>query len=207
MITLEANRSARPEAFGAYAQPRWGRALADIATSAVVYLALCVATYFMLSVSPWLGVVLVVPTAGFLVRVFVVFHDCVHGSLLPSRRANAWAGTILGLLVLSPFRRWRHDHIAHHATAGNLDRRGIGDVKTLTVAEYQACSWRGRLGYRLFRNPLVMFGLGPVFAMIILPRLVGRATPARLRSSVLATDGALALIVAGLCWLIGWEDF
>jgi omega-6 fatty acid desaturase (delta-12 desaturase) len=147
--------------------------LLDLATSVAPYLALCVAMYMILSVSPLLVVALVIPTAGFLVRVFVVFHDCAHGSLLPSKRANTWVGTILGLLVLSPFRRWRHDHVGHHATSGDLDRRGIGDVPTLTVAEYQARSGRGRLAYRLFRHPLVMFGLGPVFGMLIGPRVRG----------------------------------
>ena len=157
-------------------------------------------------VSPLLAVALAIPTAGFLVRVFVVFHDCTHDSLLPSRRANRWAGRVLGLLVLSTFYQWRREHAGHHATSGDLDRRGEGDVETLTVAEYQARRWRGRLAYRLFRHPLVMFGLGPVFAMIIEPRLVRRGTRPRLRNSVLATDAALAVIVAALCWLIGWED-
>ncbi len=206
-MTLVSSRSPSLKALSAYAQPRIGRGLLDIATSAGAYLALCVAMYLMLSVSPLLVVALVVPTAGFLVRVFVVFHDCVHGSLLPSKRTNTWAGTVLGLLVLTPFLPWRHEHLGHHATAGDLDRRGVGDVETLTVAEYQARSWGGRLAYRLFRNPLVMFGLGPVFAMIVQPRLVARGTPSRLRNSVLATNAALVVIVAALCWLIGWEDF
>jgi len=206
-VTLVSSRSPSLKALSAYAQPRIGRGLLDIATSAGAYLALCFAMYLMLPVSPWLVVALVVPTAGFLVRVFVVFHDCVHGSLLPSKRTNTWAGTVLGLLVLTPFLPWRHEHLGHHATAGDLDRRGVGDVETLTVAEYQARSWGGRLAYRLFRNPLVMFGLGPVFAMIVQPRLVARGTPSRLRNSVLATNAALVVIVAALCWLIGWEDF
>ena len=206
-MTIAPNRPVSHEALAAYAEPRLSRGLLDIATSAVPYLTLCVAMYFMLRVSPLLVVVLVIPTAGFLVRVFVVFHDCAHGSLLPSRRANTWAGTVLGLLVLTPFRRWRHGHVVHHATSGNLDRRGIGDVQTLTVAEYQARSWRGQLAYRLFRNPLVMFGLGPLFAMIIVPRLVPRGTRQRMRNSVLWTDAALVVIVGALCSLIGWEDF
>jgi omega-6 fatty acid desaturase (delta-12 desaturase) len=181
--------------------------LLDIVTSAAPYLALCVAMYLMLRVWPLIAVVLVIPTAGFLVRVFVVFHDCAHGSLLPSRRANTWVGTFFGLLVFSPFRRWRHDHVGHHATSGNLDRRGVGDVPTVTVTEYRARSWRGRLAYRLFRHPLVMFGLGPVFAMMIGPRLVARHAPPRMRNSLLGTDLALVAIVGALCWLIGWEDF
>jgi omega-6 fatty acid desaturase (delta-12 desaturase) len=163
--------------------------------------------YLTLGVSWLLTALLVVPTAGFLVRVFVVFHDCAHGSLFPSRRANARVGTVLGLLVLSPFCRWRHDHAVHHATSGDLDRRGVGDILTLTVAEYHARSRRGRLAYRLIRHPLVMFGLGPVFAMVVGPRIVARGARPRMRNSVLGTDAALLIIVGALCWLIGWRDF
>ncbi len=205
-MTLASNRSEWQEAVAEYAQPRLRRGLFDIFTSAVPYLGLSVAMYLLLPVSPLMVGALVIPTAGFLVRVFVMFHDCTHGSLLPSRRANRWAGRILGLLVLSTFYQWRHEHAGHHATSGDLDRRGEGDVETLTVAEYQARRWRGRLAYRLFRYPLVMFGLGPVFAMLIEPRLVRRGTPSRMRKSVLCTDAAVAVIVAALCWLIGWED-
>jgi acyl-lipid omega-6 desaturase (Delta-12 desaturase) len=109
--------------------------------------------------------------------------------------------------VFAPFTRWRHDHAVHHATSGDLERRGVGDVPTLTVAEYRARSQRGRLAYRIFRNPLVMFGVGPVFAMIIGPRLVAKGARPRMRNSVLATDAALAAIVAALCVLIGWQQF
>jgi omega-6 fatty acid desaturase (delta-12 desaturase) len=204
-MTLALNHSPQHGGF-AYAQPRLRRGLLDLVTSVVPYLGLCSVMYLMLGVSPLVVVALVIPAAGFLVRVFVVFHDCVHGSLLPSRRANTWVGTVLGLLVLSPFRRWRHDHVGHHATSGDLDRRGIGDVPTLTVAEYQARSGRGRLAYRLFRHPLVMFGFGPVFGMLIGPRFVARGAPSRMRNSVLGTNAALMVIVAALCWLMGWED-
>jgi acyl-lipid omega-6 desaturase (Delta-12 desaturase) len=114
---------------------------------------------------------------------------------------------VLGLFVLSPFRRWRHDHAVHHASSGDLDRRGVGDILTLTVAEYQARSRRGRLAYRLIRNPLVMFGLGPVFAMIVGPRIVARGARPRMRNSVLGTDVSLVVVVGALCWLIGWRAF
>jgi omega-6 fatty acid desaturase (delta-12 desaturase) len=150
---------------------------------------------------------LTVLAAGFLVRVFIMFHDCTHGSLLPSRRANAWVGAFTGLLVLSPFRRWQHDHAVHHAASGHLDRRGVGDIVTLTVDEYHARPWRARLAYRLVRNPLVMFGFGPVFAMVIGPRIVARDARPRMRNSVLATDGVLVAVVGLLCWLMGWQDF
>lgn len=205
-MTLASNRSVWQEGLAVYARPRLGRGMLDILTSAVAYLALSVAIYLLLPVSAWAAVVLMIPTAGFLVRVFVMFHDCTHGSLLPSRRANTWAGRVLGLLVLSTFCQWRLEHAGHHATSGDLDRRGEGDVETLTVTEYRARPWRGRLAYRLFRNPLVMFGLGPVFAMIIEPRLVRRGTPPRMRKSVLCTNAALAVLIAGSVWLIGWED-
>ena len=114
----------------------------------------------------------VLPAALCLVRTFILFHDCSHGSFFSSRRANAWLGMGLGLLLYSPFLRWRHDHAVHHATSGDLGRRGVGDVRTLTVREYGALGRRGRLAYRLQRNPLLMFGLGPIIAMVIGPRIV-----------------------------------
>jgi acyl-lipid omega-6 desaturase (Delta-12 desaturase) len=121
-----------------------------------------------------------------MVRTYIVFHDCAHRSLLRGRRANARLGAVLGIMVFTPFTRWRHDHALHHATAGDLDRRGSGDIKTLTVGEYKARSWRDRLAYRLFRNPVVMFGLGPLWGMVIAPRWI---VPQRARSSG-ATSGA-----------------
>ncbi len=195
------------EALAPYARPHLGRSLFDLATSVLPYLALSVAMYLATRVSYVLALALAVPTAGFLVRTFIVFHDCSHGSFLPSRRANAWLGIVLGLLVYSPFVRWRHDHAVHHATSGDLDRRGGGDVRTLTVAEYHALPWRGRLGYRLFRNPLLMFGVGPIVALLVGPRLVARGARPRMRRSVIATNIALAVAVGVLCWAIGWLDF
>jgi omega-6 fatty acid desaturase (delta-12 desaturase) len=195
------------ELLGVYAKPRLGRSLLEIATSVVPYLGLSVAMYLTLGVSVLLTAALAVLAAGFLVRTFIVFHDCTHGSLLPSKRANAYVGSFTGLFVLSPFRRWRHDHAVHHATSGDLERRGVGDIITLTVPEYMSRSRRGRLAYRVIRNPLVMFGLGPVIAMMVGPRLPTRAQRPRLRHSVIGTDVALAAVVGGLCWLIGWQDF
>jgi omega-6 fatty acid desaturase (delta-12 desaturase) len=201
------NRSPWREVLAPFAVPCPRRALVALATSAIPYLALCVAMYLMLDVSLAATLVLAIPAAGFLVRVFVMFHDCAHGSLLPSKRANVVVGSILGLFVLSPFRRWRHDHAVHHATSGDLDRRGVGDVITLTISEYEARSPRGRLAYRLIRNPLVMFGFGPVIAMVIGPRIVARGARRRMRNSVLGTDVALVAVVGAACWLIGWQAF
>jgi omega-6 fatty acid desaturase (delta-12 desaturase) len=195
------------EALAPYAQPHLGRSLLDLATSVLPYLALSVAMYLALSVSYLLVLVLAIPTAGFLMRTFILFHDCSHGSFMASRKANLWLGTVLGLFVYSPFLRWRHDHAVHHATSGDLDRRGGGDVRTLTVSEYQALPARARLGYRLFRNPLVMFGIGPIVALLIGPRIVARSARPRMRDSVIGTNIALAVLVVGLCWLVGWRDY
>jgi omega-6 fatty acid desaturase (delta-12 desaturase) len=179
----------------------------DLLTSIVPYLGLSVAMYFSLRVSYFLTLAIGVFAAGFLLRTYIMFHDCAHGSFLPSKRANRWLGMALGVVVLTPFVNWRHNHAVHHATAADLDRRGQGDVPTLTVAEYTGRDWRGRLGYRLFRNPAVMFGIGPIFAMAIGPRIVSSAARPAQRRSVHATNLALVLLVAGFCLLIGWRDY
>ena len=195
------------ETLAPYEQTHRGLALLDLATSALPYVALSALMYFALSTSYLLALALVVPTAAFLVRTFIVFHDCSHGSFFASRRANAWTGTSLGLLLYSPFVRWRHDHAVHHASSGDLTRRGTGDIRTLTVAEYDRLPLRSQLGYRLVRNPLVMFGLGPIIAMIIGPRIVAKGARQRMRRSVMATNLALAVIIGALCWSIGWLDY
>ncbi|MBA3260900.1 MAG: fatty acid desaturase [Thermoleophilaceae bacterium] len=195
------------DALAPYARPHLGRGLVGIATSLVPYLALSALIYLALDISYLLVLALALPAAGFLLRTFTVFHDCAHGSFLPSKRANAWLGAALGLVVYTPFQSWRHSHAVHHATSGDLDRRGTGDLLTLTVAEYRASSWRQRLGYRLFRNPLVMFGLGPIYSMILQPRLVSRSARPRIRRSVIATNVVLVVVVGALCWLVGWREF
>jgi len=159
------NRPFWTDTLAPYARPRLGRSLLDIVTSIVPYLVLSVVIYNTIGYSVLVALALAIPTAGFLVRTFVVFHDCTHGSLLPSKRANAYVGAVLGLMVLAPFHRWRHDHAVHHASSGDLERRGVGDLPTLTVAEYRARSPRGQFAYRMNRNPLVMFVLGPIVGL------------------------------------------
>ncbi len=179
----------------------------DLATSAVPYLALLVAMTFLLRVSVLLSLALVVPASAFLIRTFIVFHDCTHGSFMRSRRANDVLGAVLGLLVWLPYRSWQHEHAVHHASAGDLDRRGVGDIETLTVTEYRALpAWR-QIAYRLYRNPLVMFGLGWLLVLVLKPRFVPRGARPRVRRSVLATNLVLALIVAAACLTIGWRAF
>jgi omega-6 fatty acid desaturase (delta-12 desaturase) len=195
------------DALAPYARPHVGRSVLDIGTSVVPYLALSATMYLLLNVSYLLALAIAVPAAGFLLRTYIIFHDCTHASFLPSRRANTWLGIALGLVVYSPFASWRHNHAVHHATSGNLDRRGVGDVATLTVDEYWARSWRQRVAYRLFRNPVVMFGLGPVYAMVVQPRLSSRSDRPHIRRSVIATNAALIVLVGLLCWLIGWRAY
>src|SRR3954452_13022426 len=188
-----------------YAIPDTRRAVADVATSALPYLVLTALMYAARDVSTVLVIALALPAAGFLVRTFVVFHDCTHGSFSPWRRVNTWLGVGCGLLVYSPFHSWRHEHAVHHATAGDLDQRGIGDVDTLTVAEYASRSWAQRLGYRLMRNPFVMLGFGPLWALILEPRLVPSWARKRFGRKILATDLALVVLLTSLCVVFGWR--
>jgi omega-6 fatty acid desaturase (delta-12 desaturase) len=190
-----------------YAQPRLSAALLDIATAVVPYLALCVAMYLTIDVSIWLTFALAIPTGGFLLRTFILFHDCGHGSFLPSKTANRWFGRFTALLVWQAFANWRHDHAVHHGTAGDLDRRGQGDVPTLTVDEYYERPWQSRLGYRLFRNPLVMFGLGPIWSLMVGPRLSSLDKRKRLRNSITLTNLTLAAAIAAFVVLLGWNAF
>ena len=158
----------------------------------------------------WLSLLLAVPAAGFLVRLFMIQHDCGHGAFFRHRLANDWVGRTIGVLTLTPYDFWRRTHAVHHASSGNLDRRGLGDVNTLTVSEYLALSFWGRLCYRLYRHPIVLFGIGPAFLFVLQQRLpVGM-----LRSggwlpwlSTMATNLAIALVVVVLIWLIGVGPF
>src|SRR5687768_13965682 len=193
------------ESLAPYAKPDLRRSVFDVATSVVAYLVLTAVMYAALDVSLLLVLVLAVPAAGFLVRTFIVFHDCAHGSFLPWRRANHWLGIACGLVVYSPFHIWRHEHAVHHASAGDLDRRGRGDVETRTVAEWAGRSRPKRLGYRAFRNPLVMRGRGPIWALMIAPRLVPGWARARFGRTIIATNIALAVLLVGLCALVGWR--
>ena len=210
VVDTKGEDGARPgwrEALAPYTQPRVARSLLDLATSVVAYIALTVLGYVVLDASYLFVLALAVPTAGFLLRTYIIFHDCTHGSLMPSRRANTWLGVALGLVVFSPFTSWKQSHIGHHATAGDLDRRGVGDVPTLTVAEYNALPAPKQLAYRLFRNPLVMFTVGPLWSMLIGPRLVSRKMRPHIRASIIRTNVALIVIVGGLCALVGWQEY
>ena len=182
------------------------RSVWEVVNTFVPFVVCWYAAYRALDVSYALTLALCVVTAGFLIRIFIILHDCGHGSFFKSMRANDWLGVAAGILTLTPYFQWRHDHALHHAGAGDLERRGVGDVWTLTVKEYQALSrWR-RLAYRAYRHPLVMFGLGPTYLFLIAHRFVApTSTGRRERQGVHLTNLAALAIAAGLAWLIGWQ--
>ncbi len=180
----------------AYKQPRNARAVRELIVTGLPLVLLWVAMWHLAGVRAWLPL-LIAPFAAFLlVRLFMIQHDCGHNAFFSSRRANDWAGRILGVLTLTPYDVWRHSHALHHAGSGNLDRRGIGDIATITVAEYRARSRWGRLAYRLYRHPLVMFGIGPAYLFVLQHRLpVGAMNGGVMpwASSLLTNAGILAL--------------
>jgi acyl-lipid omega-6 desaturase (Delta-12 desaturase) len=181
------------------------RSVFELTVTAVPLVLIWAAIWASLDGGYWIGMVLTVPAAGFLVRLFMIQHDCGHGAFFRSRRSCDWVGRVIGVFTLTPYEYWRRTHSAHHATAGNLDRRGMGDITTLTVGEYTALSWWGRLGYRLYRHPAVMFGLGPAYTFLCQHRLpVGLMRGSwQPWVSTMGTNLAAALLAAGLMWLIG----
>lgn len=162
------------------------------------------AAYF---VSPWLAAGVAVIAAGFLVRIFIIFHDCTHGSFFKKKKANDILGTITGILTLFPYEKWRREHIIHHATSGNLDKRGTGDIWIMTVDEYNEATPMQRLGYRLYRNPLVMFGLGPLYLLLVSGRFNRKDAKSKERWNTWLINITVALLYAGMILAIGWKPF
>ena len=171
------------------------------------YLGLWVLMYLCLDVSYWLVMPLALLAGAFMVRAFIIFHDCGHGSFFKSKKANAIVGVITGVLTLTPYYQWRWEHAIHHSSSGDLDRRGTGDVWTLTVEEYlQSSRWR-KFAYRLARNPFVLFVLAPLVLFLFLNRVPNRRAPRRERMSVHWTNLAMLVIAAGLSWVFGWKAY
>ena len=198
------------EILGRYRKPSHARSIIEIAITFGPLSALWALAWTALYLDYWwLCLLLAIPAAGFLVRLFMIQHDCGHGSFFRNRPANDWVGRVIGVLTLTPYDFWRRTHAMHHASSGHLERRGLGDVDTLTVREYLALSFWGRLRYRVYRHPSVMFGIGPAYLFILKHRLpVGL-----LRNgwqpwlSTMATNFAIAVIAAGLIRLIGIGPF
>ena len=188
-----------------YLKPDGRRALIQLSNTALPFLVVMTGIMAGLAWGIW-WVLLLVPAAAFLVvRLFMFQHDCGHGSFFPARWANDLVGAVLGVFTLTPYRSWRGDHAIHHATAGNLDRRGVGDVTTLTLDEYLALPTRRRIAYRLYRHPLVMFGVGPAWLYLISQRIPVGSPRRRWRDwvSVLGTDAVLGLVAVTLIMTVG----
>ncbi|WP_102347656.1 fatty acid desaturase [Bacillus sp. Marseille-P3661] len=163
--------------------------------------------YKSLSVSYLLTLALTVIGAGLLVRIFIIFHDCCHHSFFKSRRANRIVGTMTGILTLFPYYQWQHNHSVHHATSGNLDKRGIGDIWVLTVEEYMEASFWLRFAYRLYRNPIIMFLVGPTYVFLLENRFNRKDARLKERLNTYFTNISIVTIIAVLCYSIGWEAF
>ena len=190
-----------------YQKPSVGRAVWQIVNTLVPYAGLWYLMYLSLSVSYWLVVPLALLAAAFQVRVFIIFHDCGHGSFFKSRIANHILGVITGVLTFTPYYHWRWEHAVHHSSSGDLDRRGTGDVWTLTVQEYLESSRWKRFAYRLARNPIVLFVLAPLFLFLIWQRIPNPKSGGRERRSVYWSNLGILLMVGGLIWVFGWKAY
>ena len=190
-----------------YQNPDLRRSIWQIVNTVIPYFLLWSAMIWSLRGSYMITLLFALPAAGMVVRIFIIFHDCGHGSFFKSSKANHWVGTILGILVFTPYFHWRQAHATHHATAGNLDKRGVGDVWTMTVDEYmKASSWK-RLTYRVYRNPFIMFGIGPLVVFLITHRFASKSSKKRERNSVILANFALVIIIAFMSLAIGLKNF
>jgi omega-6 fatty acid desaturase (delta-12 desaturase) len=195
------------EELSRFQHPSVWKGVWQIANSFLPYLVLWWLAIISLQYSYWLTLPITILAAGFMVRIFIIFHDCGHGSFFRSARANTIVGVISGILTFTPFHYWRKSHARHHATSANLDKRGHGDVWIMTVEEYNNSSRRHRLQYRLYRNPLVMFGLGPLFISLVSNRFVRRKANLAERMSVYWTNLAIAIIAALMIFGIGLKAY
>ncbi len=188
-----------------YRDPNVPRSLFELSISLALFLALWAGAWWALSISYWLALAIAIANGLFLVRLFVIQHDCGHRSFFKSKRLGDWIGRGLGTLTLTPYDVWRHTHSVHHSSSGNLDKRGMGDITTLTYDEYKARSRWGRLGYRLYRNPLVLFGFGPFYLFYVQNRIpLGLMKSGwRFWTSAMTTNLAIAITIALLIYFGG----
>ena len=195
------------QAVAPYRQPHLGRSIWQIVNTVGPYVGMWFLMVYSLEISYWLTIALALPASGFLMRSFIISHDCGHGAFFKSRKANTIVGTITALLAFVPYEQWRHEHAVHHASGGDLDHRGIGDIWTMTVEEYMRAPRIQRFRYRLHRSPWVLFTFGAFIQFMILQRFPRRPMSQREKNSIWLTDVLIAVASAGLCLLIGWKAF
>ncbi len=188
-------------------EPSLAKSWWQIINSFIPYFGLWVAMVYSLEISYWLTLGLAILASGFLVRIFIIFHDCGHGSFFKSARANEILGITSGLLVFTPYHRWHYEHQRHHQTVGNLDKRGVGDVTTLTVEEYNNSSGKKQFWYRQYRNPVILLLIAPFFLFTVLFRLHGTKQTRKMHLQTHLTTLALIIIIIGVSLLIGFKTF
>jgi len=189
-----------------YTKPDMRKSIWQIINTLIPFFALFYIAMRSVDVSLWLTLPIAILTAGFMVRAFIIFHDCGHGSFFKSQRANDLLGIITGIIAFTPYYCWKHEHAIHHATSGDLDRRGVGDVYTMTVQEYLAAPWWKKIGYRVMRNPFALLLIGPLLMFVIAERLPP-AKGKREIASVWWTNLALAVIVTLMILTFGWRNY
>lgn len=190
-----------------YLKPSRARSIWQLANTIIPYIALWAAAFWAMQYSFFLALPIILLASGFLIRIFIIFHDCVHRSFFKSSRANHIWGVITGILTFTPYYHWRANHERHHQTSGNLDKRGFGDIWTMTVEEYNRSGRMKRLKYRMYRNPFVMFLLGPFSIVLFSFRFVGLGAGRKERNSVYGTNLMLLIMAVGLSLLMGWKTY
>ena len=197
------------QAVAKYGRPSLGKAFCQIINTVLPYLALWVVMIVLVNKGYpyWLTLALSVVASVLLVRIFIIFHDCCHGSFFASRTANRVLGYAASVLLFTPYDEWRRAHVIHHATTGDLDQRGLGDVWTMTVNEYLAASRLTRLSYRFIRNPFVIFVLGPLFMFLIAQRYTNKGAKRRQHFSVQFTNLSLVVLLAIAYFTIGLKTY
>jgi acyl-lipid omega-6 desaturase (Delta-12 desaturase) len=190
-----------------YAEPDTKKSIIQIINTIAPFFLLWFLAYESLSVSLWLTIPIAILAAGFVIRIFIIFHDCTHLAFFKNKKANRIVGTITGIITLFPFEQWKYEHSIHHATSGNLDKRGTGDVWVMTVDEYVSASFWGRLAYRIYRNPIVMFGLGPFYLYLIKTRFNRKGARRKERINTYLVNIAVVMLYSFMIWLVGWQAF
>jgi omega-6 fatty acid desaturase (delta-12 desaturase) len=190
-----------------YQVPSLGRSIWQIINTFIPYIGLWVLIVYSLSVSYWLTAFLIILAAGFLVRLFIIFHDCGHGSYFKSQKANRIVGKFFGILAFTPYDKWHNQHMRHHGTVGNLDKRGVGDVWTMTKEEYKSSSKWDRVKYRIYRNPVIMFGIGSLYVFLIQNRLTKMDMTRKEKLNIYFTNVVLILICTVMSLIIGFGTF
>jgi acyl-lipid omega-6 desaturase (Delta-12 desaturase) len=190
-----------------YNKPRISSSVWQLINSIVPYILLWVLMVFTLKISFWLTLPLIFLAAGFLTRIFIIFHDCGHGSFFKSKKLNFYIGSACGMMAFTPYHKWTDSHRLHHQTVGNLDKRGLGDVWTLTVDEYLAKSRFKRFVYRFFRHPVVLLGIGPIAIFMIAHRLTNRKMNWKQRINVYTTNAIMLAVASIVSYFIGWQAF